>query len=344
MSDDRPTGGEAAALSPALHRLIRLIWPGALGAQAVYLAAKFHITDMLASGPMTSEELARSTSTNSRMLRRLLRALASIGVLAQDEEGRFRNTELGEALCGVGSYAHSHALFLAAPYAFRSLAGLQETMVTGRNLFESTEGKNFFQFLAENPGESSAYHAVVNASSATVAAGVLAAYDFSGFRKLVDVGGGHGHFLKELLLATPGLSAILMDFPDVVAAAHSWRTGSLASRCEIVAGDCAEWVPEGGDLYLLKGVIGDASDADARKILRNCRQAMPAHGHLLILDAIFTPKSRSQEALLDLFMMALLEGTDRNESEYRSLLQETGFEWKRTIETPWLSILEGQPA
>jgi hypothetical protein len=327
--------------SQALLRLFRLIWPGALGAQAVYLAAKFRIPELLAGGAKTSEEIARSTGTDRRTLHRLLRVLTSIGVLAQDEEERFRNTELGEALSG--DYAHNHALFLAAPYAFRSLAGLEETLVTGRNSFETIEGKKFYQFLAENPEANTAYHAAVNASAAKVAAGVLAAYDFSGFRKLVDVGGGQGHFLRELLLGCPELSAVLIDFPDVVAAAHIWCTGDLAQRCEIVAGDCTEWVPKGGDLYLLKGVLVDTSDEDALKILRNCRRAIRPDGRLLVLDTIYSPKSRSQEILLDILMMSLIEGCDRNESEYRSLLQEAGFEWKRTIETPWLSILESGP-
>jgi hypothetical protein len=341
VSHENQAGGD----TQALLRLFRLIWPGALGAQAVYLAAKFRIPELLASGAKTSAELAQSTSTNRRALHRLLRVLTSIGVLAQDpgenEEERFRNTELGEAL--RGDYAHNHALFLAAPYAFRSLAGLEETLVTGRNSFETIEGKKFYQFLAENPEASTAYHAAVNASAAKVAAGVLAAYDFSGVRKLVDVGGGQGHFLRELLLGCPELSAVLIDFPDVVAAAHIWCTGDLAQRCEIVAGDCTEWVPKGGDLYLLKGVLVDTSDADALKILRNCRRAIRPDGRLLILDTIYTATSRSQEVLLDILMMSLIEGCDRNESEYRSLLQEAGFEWKRTIETPWLSILESQP-
>jgi O-methyltransferase domain/Dimerisation domain len=338
MSHESQAGGD----TQALLRLFRLIWPGALGAQAVYLAAKFRIPELLAGGPMRSDEIAQATGTNRRALHRLLRVLTAIGVLAQDEDEHFRNTDLGEAL--RSDYAHNHALFLAAPYAFRSLAGLEETLVTGRPSFETIEGKKFYQFLAENPEASTAYHAAVNASSAKVAAGVLSAYDFSGVRRLVDVGGGQGHFLRELLLGCPELSAVLVDFPDVVAAADTWRTGDLAQRCEIVAGDCTEWVPEGGDLYLLKGVLVDTSDADALKILRNCRRAIRPDGRLLVLDTIYSPKSRSQEVLLDILMMSLIEGCDRSESEYRSLLQEAGFEWTRTIETPWLSILESQPA
>ena len=258
----------------------------------------------------------------------------------QNGEERFRNTELGEAL--RGNYAHDHALFLAAPYAFRSLAGLEDTLVSGHNSFETIEGKKFHQFLVENSEANSAYHAAVNASTGKVAAEVLAAYDFSGVRKLVDVGGGQGHFLRELLLGCPELSA-LIDFPNVVAAAHIWRTGDLAGRCEIVAGDCTEWVPEGGDLYLLKGVLIDTSDADALRMLRNCRRAIRSDGRLLVMDTIYNPKSRSNEILLDILMMSLIDGCDRSEPEYRSLLQEAGFEWKRTIETPWLSILESQP-
>jgi len=175
---------------------------------------------------------------------------------------------------------------------------------------------------------------------------ILAAYDFSGFQRLVDVGGGQGEILHGILSANPKLQGVLTDKPAVIAGASTLRAGTITDRCELVGGDFFESVPEVADAYLLSFVVHDWNDTAALKILRNCRRAIRPNGKLLLIERVLKPANQADDGkLADLNMLVMLGGRERTEAEFRALLHEAGFHLNRVIPTAGpMSIIESLPA
>jgi hypothetical protein len=180
-------------------------------------------------------------------------------------------------------------------------------------------------------------------SMPTYIAAIVDAYDFSRFRRLVDVGGGQGALLAAILAANTHVQGVLYDLPAVVSGASALRRDGIAERCEIIGGDFYDSVPSGGDAYLLSGIIHDWSDEAAVRILKNCRRAIEPDGTLILLDTVLTGSSDSARALMDLLMMVLTGGRERTESDFNAILREAGFSLTRVLPTVGASILESRP-
>jgi hypothetical protein len=178
-------------------------------------------------------------------------------------------------------------------------------------------------------------------ATAWTASELLASYDFSHFERLVDIGGGEGALLGTILEATPGLHGVLFDLPEVVTGASGLLTGELASRCQVVAGNFFDSVPEGADAYLMKGVIHDWPDADAATILRNVRKVMRPDGALLLMER--TADSAAHPSGLMELLMLVLGGSERTEADFRSLLADTGFSLTRIISSNASTLIECHP-
>jgi SAM-dependent methyltransferase len=317
------------------------IWPGVIAAQAIYVAAKLRIPDLLASGPKTIAELAADCGAHAPALERLLRALATLEMFAPTPDGRFRNTPLTDMLRGDHpERLRDGALLLPAPFLWRPLGDLYETVRTGEPAFQRVFGQRFFEYLAMHRDDAAVFNAAMTQGIAWTTPALLAAYDFSRFERLVDVGGGEGALLRDILAATPRLKGVLFDLSAVVAGAGGILTGEIAARCEIVGGDFFDSVPEGADAYLMKGVIHDWPDDDAARILRNTRRAMRAGGTLLLVDSI---DSGARPAGLGDLLMLAIGGRDRSEADFRSLLAAAGFAVARIIPTEASSVIECHP-
>jgi hypothetical protein len=329
--------------APPSMQLMQLLWPAAVAVQAIHVAAKLGLADLLAAGPKTVSELSDVTRMHRTSLARLLRALTNLGIFAEDTSGRYSQTPLSDALrADHPDSIQPFALMLGARFIWEPVGRLDESIRTGQAAFERVHSVSFFRHLAENPDDAAVFNAAMS-SMPSYLADLVAAYDFSKFRRIVDVGGGHGALLAAILDANPQTRGVLQDLPPVVAGASSLRRESIADRCEIVAGDFFEGVPDGGDAYLLKGIIHDWNDEAAVAILRNCRRAIRPNGTLLILDTVVIGSDDPGGALMDLLMMVLTSGRERTEPEFRSLLQEAGFSLTRVISTGGHSILESRP-
>jgi hypothetical protein len=328
---------------PPPMQLMQLLWPGAVAVQAIHVAARLALADLLAGGPKTAADLAETTRTDASSLDRFLRALTSLGIFASDTSGRYRQTASSETLRADHSHSiRPWALMLGARFIWEPIGSLDETIRTGRAAFEHVHHAPFFNHLAEHPEDAAVFNAAMSSMPSYIAA-IVDAYDFSRFQRIVDVGGGQGALLAAILAANTRARGVLHDLPAVVAGASALRREGIADRCEIVGGDFFDGVPGGGDAYLLSGVIHDWNDEAAVRILRNCRRAIRTDGTLILLDTVLTGSSDPARALMDLLMMVLTGGRERTESEFRSVLREAGFSLTRVIPTAGASILESHP-
>jgi hypothetical protein len=321
---------------------IEYIWPGIIAAQAIYVATKLRIPDLLASGPKTVTELATECGAHAVTLERLLRALASIEMFALTDDGRFCNTPLTEVLrTDHPQSRRDGVLFLPAAFLWRPLGELYESVRTGEPAFQRIFGQNFFEYLAAQPDDAAAFNTVMTQGIAWTSNALLAAYDFSRFKLLVDVGGGEGALLRDILMATPTLKGVLFDLPQAVAGASEILQGDLAARSQIVGGSFFDSVPDGADGYLLKGVIHDWPDDDAVRILRNIRRAISKDGLLLLVERVVDLAVRPA-GLMDLLML-VIGGRERTEADFRALLAAAGFSLTRVIPTEAESLIECRP-
>jgi SAM-dependent methyltransferase len=341
MSD---ADSRAVTLSPS-RQMMQLIWPGVLVVQAVHVAARLGIPDLLSTGPQTVDELAQAAKAHGPSLRRILRALASLGVFAETADGHFEHTPLSETLRSDHPQSvRPWALLLGGQLFWRPWGELCESVISGTSSFRRIYGEPFFQYLGSHPDDAAIFHGAMSSGSAERLPAVLAAYDFSAFDRIVDVGGGHGALLRGILSASPKTRAVLYDLPDVVAGAESLRAADVAARCEIVGGDFFESVPAGGDGYILSRVIHDWNDERALKILQNCRRAIRPDGRLLLIEGVVTPPNEpDSNKFLDVWFIGG-GGQERNEAEFRALLAQAGFELKRVIATASsTAIIESRP-
>jgi hypothetical protein len=319
----QPTNAERAA-APAL---LRMIW-GIHISRCVYAVAELGVADLLADGPMSSAELATATATDEPSLYRVLRALAALGVFEEQDGRRFTLSVIGERLrTGAPAGMRSWAIFLEALGGVSPFAHILETIKTGRPGHEIEFGMDLFEFVAQNPEAAALFDAAMSERTAAYAPSVAEACDFSDVRTIVDVGGGKGTLLVEILRRHAHLSGILFEIPTVATRADAVLDATdIADRCRVLAGDFFVRVPEGADCYVLANVIHDWNGPRAIEILRNCRQAMSGAGRVLIVERLIPEDGADPVPTLlsDINMLVLTGGRERTNAEYGKLLQAAG--------------------
>src|SRR5918998_3585054 len=317
--------------------------------QALHVAATLGISDLLDDGPRSADELAEATQTHAPTLYRLLRALASVGVFAEETDGRFGLTPLAEHLrTDVPGSLRAWAMLIGQPSFWASWGHLLHSVRTGEPAFPHLHGTNVWEHRAAHPEEGEIFDAAMTGLSAPVAEAVAQSYDFSNISVLVDVGGGEGGLLATILAANPTLRGVLYDLPHVVAAAGALlERAGVADRCEVVGGSFFETVPEGADAFLLKSIIHDWDDAAAIEILRTCRAPMADTGRLLVVEPVIRPGNEPDPAKFsDLNMLVMLGGRERTADDFEKLYAEAGFRLADVVRTgsPPFNIIEGVPA
>jgi hypothetical protein len=337
----------AAVRAPddAMQHLMRAA-TGYVVSSALWVAAELKVADPLRNGPQPVSGLARAAGVNEDALYRVLRLLTMAGIFAEPEHRIFALTPAGELLRSDGKDSQRNAVvWLSDPFHLNVFADLMHSVKTGKPAVEKVIGKSVFDFFAADPVENSRFNAAMTTLSAAIMPAILGAYDFSPFHTLVDIAGGHGYVICEILRKYPNLHGILFDLEHVVGGGeHRICELALENRCRTVAGDFFESVPEGGDAYMMKFIIHDWDDEKALTILHNCRQALKneSHGMLLLLEAVMPPPGEPHfSKILDLEMLVLLGGRERTEEEFRKLLTAAGFRLTRIVPTrSSLSVIE----
>ncbi len=341
-----PIATRKAASAARLLELIQM----RLVSEAIHVVAALGVADLLAIGPMNPEKLAEATGADCDSLRRVMRALVGFGVFAQDSAGSFRVGPLGEFLRpDMDGSLHSAALFFGGEKGTNVVRLFLDSVKTGESAAHKLSGgKGLFDWLQSDPEMTRLFNSVMTSFATLHMTGLLEAYDFSYARKIVDVGGGHGKNLAEILKKNPGMRGVLFDLPHAYEGGHKLMAqAELSDRCEVVSGDFFVSVPAGADAYLLSRVIHDWNDERTLAILRNVRSSIAPQGRLVLLETMLRPNGESIYPLLsDLNMLLMTGGCERTEQEYRSLYRAAGFELTRAVATSsptGTTVIEGKP-
>jgi predicted O-methyltransferase YrrM len=343
---------QKAAAQAARGKLVQMIL-GPMAAQVVATAARLGLMDRIGDGAAAAEELAREYGTDPGATSRLLRTLAALDLLTETEPGRFCATPAGALLrTDRPDSLHSFSLMFSDPAMLRAWERLDDSVRTGRTAFDDVFGTDFFAHLKEHPELSARFNAAMSQGTRATAAALPAAYDFGRFGTVVDVGGGDGTLLAAVLRAHPTCRGVLHDTPEGLAQAReTLERAGVEDRCELRTGDFFASVPDGGDLYLLKSVIHDWDDERAATILRHCRDALPEHGRVLVVEPVLRPTVDGSTPpvmyLTDLNMLVNVGGRERTRAEFETLLDRAGLTVTAVTPLPpplAFSLIEAAPA
>ena len=317
-------------------------------------AVRLGIADALGDGEKSLDELALATSSNSDSLYRVLRALASIGVVAEVASARFVLTQFGQPLRRDAPHSVWASMVFWADLLADSWTYLADCVRAGgkAGVAIAMEREGVKSRWSVEPDAQAIFHAVFAEPTAEDMATVIATHDFSRYRVVADLGGAGGGLLSAVLIANPQVRGILVDRNEAVAnAASRLKAIGLADRCEFLPGDLLEAVPRGADAYVMQSVLHGYDDTNARRILQNCRAAIVSEGRLLLIEvvlpAIVEHADSAVEAMLmaDINMLAVTGGRERNRAEWSFLLSSAGFELRLIVSVPWSpsSIIESVP-
>jgi ubiquinone/menaquinone biosynthesis C-methylase UbiE len=315
-------------------------------AQAIHVAAKLGIADLVKNGPVACDELAKATKTHARSLYRVLRALASVGIFAEDERGRFGLTDMARCLLDEHGSQRAVAIMMGEEH-YASWAHLLYSVQTGKPAFDHVFGKPIFDYLSEHSEQAKIFDAAMTGFHGEETPTMIDAYDFGQFKTVVDVGGGNGTVLAAILRKHPGVHGILFDLEGVIGRAkENLAKAGVANRCQTVAGSFFKSVAPGGDAYVMRHIIHDWTDEQCRTILGNIRNVIPNAGKLLVIEMVIPPGNDANLGkLLDLNMLVMPGGQERTEAEYRKLFESSGFKLERIVPTKTqVSVVEGKPA
>lgn len=324
-----------------LGQALLALTTGTWVSQAIGVAARLGVADALARGPRTAADVAPVLDADPSALHRLLRALADIGLLWNEGDGRFALTPLGDLLrTDASGSLRGWAEMLGSAFHRAAWSALETSVRTGEPAFPHAHGRGLYDHLRDRPSDGAVFDAAMVSVSGRFLAPVVAACDFAPGSTVVDVGGGRGTVVAAVLDAHPGVRGVLFDAPQVVAAAPA----GLADRCRLVSGDFFRSVPEGGDTYLLCNVLLDWDDDRAARVLGNCRRAMNPGGRVLIGEAVLSDEP-SPAPWIDLEMLVMTDGgRQRTRPEYERLLDRAGLRLTGVpAEGSAFSVLEARP-
>jgi hypothetical protein len=332
------------AMPPEIQ-LMQLVG-GAFLSQAVYVAAKLGLADLLAGEPQTTKHLAEKTATHERSLYRVLRTLAMTGTFRETAPRIFANTPVSETLrTDAPGSLRDMTIWMGEEAHWRVYGEMLESVRTGKSAWTKVHGAEPFPYLFEQNRElGEIFDRAMTSFSHTTIPAILEAYDFSGAKTVADIAGGHGHLLAAVLSANPAIErGVLFDAPVVLEKAPALLSReNVRERAEIIAGDFFNEVAVAADVYMLKHIIHDWDDERSTLILKNIARSMNDTAKILILETVIeTGNEPHFGKIMDLEMMVSPGGVERTAQEYAELLAGSGLKLSRIIPTRSpLSIVE----
>lgn len=322
--------------APAPH--VQLIQMGTAYwvSKMLFATAKLGLADKLSAGAKSAAEIAGPLEVHAPSLHRLMRTLASLGILSEQSNQRFALTPLGQALkTGAPGSARSTLLSFCSPWFNRGFDNIMHSLSTGKSGFEHAHGKPVFDYIGQFPEEAALLSEAMNGFHGEEPPQVAAAYDFSPFKTIIDIGGATGNMLSAILARHAGPRGILFDMPHVVRDAPEFlKSKNMSDRVKIESGNFFQSVPAGGDAYVLSHIIHDWSEEQCLTILGNVRKAMKPDGRLLIVEMVLPDGDEPHPGkILDIVMLVMPGGQERTKAEYATLLEKAGFKLNRIVPT-----------
>jgi len=326
---------------------------GYFRSRALCAAARLGVADAIGDGRSSVDELAAACQADPASLHRLLRALASFGVVLESAPGKFVLTPLGAPLRKDAPDSVWAAVVFWADLLAGNWAYLTECVRTGKNASEIMKSEGVQSPFTKDPQAGAIFRAVMGTGPAENYVPIARAWDFSKARVVADLGGGGGTLILAILKTYPEVRGMLVDRQEAVdRAAPYFAAETVAPRCTLIGGDLKEAVPAGADVHILKHVLHGFSDDAAVGMLRNCRAALPADGTLLVVEFVlpdlfnYVDKELEGRVMSDLNMMAVTGGKERSADQWKRLLPKGGFEVKRIVAVPGdsVSIIEAVPS
>lgn len=324
----------------------RLLY-GYKATQCLYVAAKLNVADHLISGSKTISELSDLTNAKPDPLYRVMRCLAALGIFKEEANKCFSLNENANDLLSESENTIKDFVILCGEDLYQSAGELLYSVKTGLPAFDPIYGMNYWDYLNANPNKAAIFHDAMEKGTGPIIREIINHYNFSSYQHIIDVGGGKGHLLCEILLQYPNTRGIVYDLENARNPAIEYiAQKQLSQRCQVTTGDFFKSVPTGGDIYLLKVVLHDWDDQRANLILQNCRKAISPSGKLLIIEKVVEDDQFKDLACLgDINMLVTLTGKERSLSEFQNLLSDSGFKFIQKISTTTvLSIIEAEPA
>jgi tRNA A58 N-methylase Trm61 len=320
---------------------------GYVHAQVVYVAAKLGLADLMCDRSRTVEDVAALVEVNPDALRRMMVSLAHLGIFEQKENDTYQLAAGHEVLRSDHPHSIRSYVIVSGEVYYRAFAELFHSVKTGKTGSEAAFGKSFFAYLNEHPDVFEHFNTHMSRRMRWDIEAAMGAYDFSPYKRVVDVGGGNGRLLSLLLQKYPQMQAILFDLPIAqTQAKESLEQAGVAKRCDLVSGDFfLDELPKGGDLYLLSLILHDWDDEQALRILQNCRQAMSSESKLVLIEFLLQEQQEAPRvAKEDLFMLVVTGGRERTSEQFCNLLSQAGFQLIRTVSTPGRrNVIEAAP-
>jgi hypothetical protein len=307
------------------------------------VAARLNIPDFLEKGSTSIEKLSELTQTNEEALYRMLRALAGEGIFKELPGRKFQNTRLSRAFMMKQESVKYFVMHHLGDNNWGLVGDLYNCVKTGENAITHKFNMPPFEFLAQNPDKNDVFNKAMTETAELSGSIFVNAYNFGKHKLIIDIGGGQGHLLSQILQKYQDSRAILFDQPHVITEATALlKSSGVDARCTIVSGSFFEAIPASGNLYILKNILHDWDDATSAQILANIHKAMPSDSKLLIIETIIKPDNKpSFGKFIDLQMLiGTTGGKERTLPEFSSLLHHAGFSINRIIEnaTPFSFI------
>lgn len=330
------------ALNPE-HQMMQYIL-GKWISKPIYVAAKLGIADILSVKDTQINDLAKHTGTSSSGLYRMMRALAGVGIFKEIKDKMFSNTPLSE--CLKVNRLKPAALFFESAWHNRLWDELLYSVENEKTASDKVFGKPIFEWLVDNPEEGEIFHRANAMKASSSHRVIVEVYDFHGINSLMDVGGGYGNLMIEILKVYPHINGIIAELPNMIPnICQSIKTSQLESQMKAVECDFLETIPKGCDVYLMSHILHDWPDEACITILKNCRKVIPENGKLLIIESIIPSGNEFSIAkLLDLEVLLMGGGKERTVEEFNNLFQNSGFKLSNIVPTEEsISIIEGVP-
>ena len=325
-------------IEPNPFETLRQMAGGYCLSRGLHVVANLGVADQLDGTPRTATELAVSVGAHPGALDRVLRLLSAHGVF-ESCDGKFRHSPASRMLrTDHPQSMRDYVRMFGLPPFWATFGEMEQSVRTGLPVGEKVTTGGLWAYLAKHPEANAVFNSTMVTKAQTQIAGVLAAYDFSGFEVIGDIGGGRGHLLSAVLERVPTARGVLFDLPHVV----EDEAGATSPRLRRQAGDFFKDKLPVCDAYLVMEVIHDWGDAESISIIQAIRRAAPSHAKLLVIEEMIpADPGPAWSKMLDIHMLALIGGKQRTRREYTALFDAAGFSFKREIDTgAGISIIE----